>query len=161
MSTCTLADFVYEGYFGQISSFIEKSADKEGNIDLAEVSKHPDVFWPIKIGYRVIRVPQEEKNDRDRVEELYDRTLDETLGNVERRFLYGEMVRQTEAFLLDHAAGYFASSMLFQRGYAQLKLKRYRDAVDTFELFLRRYPFSPSADGAREWIDKARAALSR
>jgi Trypsin-like peptidase domain len=160
MSTCQLSDLAYESHLEQMTGAVEQFADKNGNIDLDQLAAHVDVFWPIQKGHSLMRVPSEERNGRDRVEELYGRTLDDTLSQEERRFLYGEMVRQTNEFLLEHASGYFASAMLFQRGYAQFQLEQYRDAIDTFELFLRRYPFSASADGAREWIDKAQKALS-
>lgn len=155
MSTCTLTDFVYKAYFAQIDSVVEGFADADGNLDLALLAGRPEAFWPIQIGQRVMRIPPEEKHGRDEVEELYARTLDDKVSDDERRFLFGEMVRQANAFLNEHANGYFASAVLFQRGYAQFKLEQYRDAIDTFRLFLRRYPFSPSASGAREWIDKA------
>ncbi len=158
MSTCTLTDFAYEGYFAQMGTVLDQFADEDGNIDLAQLSEHPDVFWPVQKGQRVMRVAPEEKYGRDQVEELYGRTLDDKVSDDERRFLYAEMVRQSNAFLMEHASGYFASAVLFQRGYAQFQLAQYRDAIDTFRLFLRRYPFSASADGAREWIDKAETA---
>ena len=149
MSTCQLSDLAHESYFEQMTGTVEQFADKEGNIDLDQLAAHVDVFWPIQKGHSVMQVPSEERDGRDRVEELYGRTLDDSLSNEERRFMYAEMVRQTNEFLLEHATGYFASAMLFQRGYAQFRLEQYRDAIDTFELFLRRYPFSASADGAR------------
>lgn len=156
ISICQLSDWAYERYFDRMPTVAESFADSDGNLDLGQLSAHPGAFWPIQKGQTVMRIPSEEKTGRDEVEELYGRTLDDTTSDDERRFLYGEMVRKANAFLLEHATGYFASAVLFQRGYAQFQLGQYRDAIDTFELFLRRYPFSPSADGAREWIEKAR-----
>jgi tetratricopeptide (TPR) repeat protein len=159
LSLCQLSDWQYGDYFKNMDSALEPFSDAEGNLDLDQLGEHIDVLWPIRKGQPVMRVPPEERTGRQEIEELYGRTLDETINDEERRFLYGEMVRKANAFLLEHATGFFASAVLFQRGYAQFQLGDFRDAIDTFELFLRRYPFSVSADGARDWIDKAKESL--
>ncbi|MFL6137921.1 MAG: trypsin-like peptidase domain-containing protein [Frankiaceae bacterium] len=161
ISVCQLTDWLYKLYFDHIGEVAESLADSEGNLDLEQLSASAALYWPVQKGASVMRISPAEKVGRDEVAELYGRTLDDTVADDERRFLHAEMVRKANAFLLEHATGYFASAVLYQRGYAQLKLGQYRDAIDTFELFLRRYPFSPSADGARELSEEARDALKR
>jgi hypothetical protein len=156
LSICQLTDWAYEGAIDRTMSQIADFADADGNID---ISSNAELFWPIRRGQRVFAVPGEEKAGRDEVEELYARTLAEHVGDEEKRFLYREMVKRVDGFLLDHGTGYFASAMLFQRGYAQIKLGEHDDAIATFEMYLRRYPFGVSASGARDWIEVAEAAL--
>ena len=156
LSVCQLTDWAYQGYFERVTSEVSELADADGKIDVAG---NAQLFWPVRRGQRVYAVPREEKAGRDEVQDLYDRTLDEHVSDDEKRFLYQEMIKRVEAFLLDHGTGYFASAMLFQRGYAQIKLGQNREAIATFEMFLSRYPFSVSAPGARNWIEEAEEAL--
>jgi outer membrane protein assembly factor BamD (BamD/ComL family) len=50
--------------------------------------------------------------------------------------------------------------ILYHKGYAQIQLKKYEDAIDTFDLYLRRYPFG-SVEGATGYVRDAKAALKK
>jgi tetratricopeptide (TPR) repeat protein len=161
LSVCQLSDWNYEPYFKKVGEAVEQFADAEGNVDLERLAEHVDVFWPIRKGQLVMRIPPAERTGRQEIEEAYGRTLDETISDEDRRLLYQDMVRKANAFLLEYGTGFFASHVLFQRGYAQFQLGEHRDAIENFELFLKRYPSSVSAHGARDWIDQSREALKK
>jgi hypothetical protein len=156
-SICRLADYRFGQHMDSLPSKLESLADPDGTIDM---DKHADALSPIAVGQRTVLVPHEETVWRDDMEDLYGRTLADELAEQEKSFLYREMVRKADAFLLRHGSGYFAEHVLFQKGYAQFQMKDYRNAKDTFEAFLERYPFSVSAPGARDWISKAVEQLS-
>jgi TolA-binding protein len=156
-SVCQLADYRYEQHFAALSSKLKALADPDGTIDL---EKHVASLSPIAVGQRAVLVPHEESVWRDDLEDLYGRTLADGQTEQEKSFLFREMTRKADAFLLRHASGFFASRVLFQKGYAQFQMKDYRNAKDTFEAFLERFPFNVSASGAREWIGKAEQELA-
>lgn len=62
---------------------------------------------------------------------------------------------EADDFLLNHGDGFFAADVLWDKGYVQFKLGDYDEAANTFDHFLDRFPFHPSAPGAREYKDKA------
>ncbi|UCG43301.1 MAG: hypothetical protein JSU73_01390 [candidate division WOR-3 bacterium] len=144
-SVCRLVSYPLERF---LQSFTFERLEEEG----------PSVLSPLAAGQRAIAVPRAEKAGWDAIEELYDLTLDPDLDGAKRRFYHEEIVRKARTFLLDHGNGYFAPGALFQMGYAQFQLEQYADATETFELFLERFHFHPSAPGARDWIRQASGA---
>jgi TolA-binding protein len=155
-SICQLTDFTYGSHFKALEARLTKAADKDGQIDL---EKHAELLAPVTVGQKVIAIPQEEKARRDEIEEAYGRTLAESTKDEERNLRYADMIVAADKFLVEHATGYFAPNALFQKGFAQFKLGQYRDSINTFELFLTRYPFHVSAPGAKDWIEKATKAM--
>lgn len=157
-SVCTLEEYRYRDHIDALPKILSQFADKDGNIDIEE---HLDVIGPIVVGQQVFGIPQEEKAARDAIEELYSKTLSDAISGEEKSIYYREMARKADAFLLSYSQGYFASSALFQKGYAQFQLGEYQNAIGTFEFFLERYPFNVSAGGARDWVAKANNILQK
>ena len=113
-----------------------------------------DRVAPVRVGEAVVAIPHAEARARAQVEALDARAAD-AKSREERRILYEQVIEEADAFLDDYPTGYFAGATLFQRGDAELSLRECGTARRTFTAFLNRYPFHPSAPGARERVKKA------
>lgn len=153
---CQLENYPYAKYFKLLGETLEQLTDENGTVELDEVLLE---ISPVVKGQQVIAIPPEESEARDAIEEMYSRTLDEHIDDDERRFAYKEMIRKADAFLGRFAQGYFAPDAMFQRGFAQFKLEDYAGSIDTYDRFLKAYPFHVSAEGARDWTAKASKIL--
>jgi pimeloyl-ACP methyl ester carboxylesterase len=172
-SICELAFWVYEPYLDKVGHKLRKviegaAADKEGILDLDKLTQslhHKpellEILSPIEIGQKVVKTPSEEKAGWDQMHEINTRTKDETVTDDEKKILYNELIRRADRFLLEFSNGYFAPDTLFNKAYAQFKLKRYLDSIDSFELFIQRYPLHGSRKGAQEHIENAKKAMKK
>jgi tetratricopeptide (TPR) repeat protein len=152
-SLCQLVNLTYVSYSKNLEKRLKEFADKQENIDL---NKHVELLSPFTIGQKVISLPKAEKEQWEEIEDIYRKTISENISRAEKAIRYKDMSHKADIFISRHPEGYFAPSVLFQKGYAQFQLGAYRDSINTFEQFLSRYPFHVSAPGAREWIVKAK-----
>jgi hypothetical protein len=146
VSVCKLESWDYKRFLEELPRRLEEIGE--------DTSQLANLIAPIRPGDVVVAIPQEEKAGRDQIDYHYSRAINPKLPQDEQRINYAEMVRKADSFLAEHANGFFAAEALFQRGYGQFQLGKFDDSIDTFELFLDRYPFDPQADGARHWIEK-------
>ena len=128
---------------------------KDAKIDV-ELADKIDAW--VNEGQWVVLVPREEKLVHDELDDLYHQTLDE-IPQDERAFYYREIERRSRKYLLNYPHSYFTPNALFRQGFAQFKLGKFNESIETFSLFLEQYPFHVSAPGAKEWIFKAEARL--
>lgn len=156
-SVCQLENFGYANFYRFVLPARMKARGLEED---AEVSSDvmAELNAPVAAGDVVKAIPSDEKDARDEVEELYGRTLDDDVPAQEKQQLYREMVRRADRFLVRFPSGYFADAMLYQKGYALIQAGEYQDALDTFTLYRRQYPFG-STEGAERYIEEAKAAL--
>jgi hypothetical protein len=156
-SICKLIGFAYESYSKDLYRRLAKAVDRDGNIDAEKAAK---LSAPFTVGQTVIAVPREEKTRWDEITEAYNRTLAPDIGDEEKKLRYTDMIKKADEFMSEYGNGYFAPDAIFQKGFAQFQLQQYGESINTFELFLKRYPFHLSAKGANEWIEKARNAMT-
>jgi hypothetical protein len=157
-SICNLSALSSESYSKALEVRLTKVADKDGHIDL---EKYPELLAPVTVGQKVIAIPQEEKALWNQIDKAYARTLAAHTGDEEKKFHYTDMIGKADAFMLEYGNGYFAPDALFQKGFAQYQLQQYSESINTFGLFLKRYPFHPLARGAERWIEKARKVMKK
>lgn len=143
-SVCRLEGFAYTAYFQELEQAGHDFATLPG---------------PVVPGQRVLAVPRAEKAYMDVISNQYAKTLGNDVPAEKRLFHLEEMVRAARTLLTDHPSGWFAADALFQRAYAEFELGRFREARESFDEFLDRYPFHVSARGARTWLTKAEDAL--
>jgi hypothetical protein len=157
LTVCQLENFAYQTFFSYV---VPTRIARLGLGDDDEVSADlfAELHAPVAAGDVVKAIPSAEKDARDEVEDLYGRSLDDGLPADEKLDVYREMVRRADRFLVRFPSGYFAGPMLYQKGYALIRAGEYRDALDTFELYRRQYPFG-STEGAERFIEEAKAAL--
>ena len=155
-SICKLSSYNYDQQLTRLESMLAKRETESAVVDLA---KHIDILGPIVLGDKVIAIRRVEKEAKEQLDEFYGKTLDKDVGEMEKRVFHREMIRIADAYLLKYGNGYFAPNFLFSKGYAQFQLNRYEQAIETFELFIDRFPFSHSVPGAKDWIAKAKQRL--
>lgn len=132
--------------------------DGDASIDIELAEKIQS--WVIE-GEWAVLVPREQKLAHDELEDLYDQTLSDKIPYDKKKFYYEEMERKNRKYLLNYPNSYFAPNALFQQGYAQFRLGKFNESIETFNLFLERYPFHKSVDGAKDWIIKAEEKLQK
>jgi hypothetical protein len=157
-SVCQLENFAYQSFFDVVVPARMKGHGLENDDDTIDAALLAELYSPVVAGEVVKVIPSGEKDARDEVEELYDRSLDESLPSEEAEEIYREMVKRADRFLVRFPSGYFAGPMLYQKGYALFKAGEFQDALDTFELYRRQYPFG-STEGAERLIGEAKTAL--
>jgi Trypsin-like peptidase domain len=158
-SVCQLESFAYATFYEFVLPARLKAHGLAGDDD-AELS--PELFAelqaPVAVGDTIKPIPPAEKDARDEVEDLYGRSIDDDLPASEKEEIYREMVRRADRFLARFPSGYFAGPVLYHKGYALINAGSYSEALDTFTLYNRQYPFG-STDGAEHYIAEAKAAL--
>lgn len=159
LSVCQLDSFAYHSFYKYV---LPARIERHGLTGDADVSRelYAELNAPIAPGDVVKAIPSAEKDARDEVQELYGRSLDDNLSAEEKHEIYSEMVKRADRFLVRFPGGYFAGPMLYQKGYALISKGDYEEALDTFELYRRQYPFG-STEGAEKYIEEAKAALRR
>jgi hypothetical protein len=105
-----------------------------------------DALSPVAPGQPVASIPRNESAARDSLEDQWDRAAEDGLSGARSRFLDKEAIRSANEFLLDYPDGFFASEVMFDKGYALFRIESLKAALATFEEFLDRYPFHYSAD---------------
>ena len=163
-SICQLQSYHYVEHMNSLSEFfksIEKDVAKGMDTEniRARLEKRLNTIGPVMVGQKVVRIQPDEKTGRDLLEDLYGKVIKPEIDDEEKIFYTHELKRKAEDFLAHYSEGYFAPYALFQKGYAQFQLKEYQNAIDTFELFLKRYPFHFSAEGAQNWINQAKQEI--
>ncbi len=156
-TVCQLESFGYQSFFDHVLP-ARLAALALGDDDVIGPELFADLHAPISVGDVVKAIPSAEKDARDEVEDLYKRSLDDDLSADEKREIYREMVRRADRFLVRFPSGYFAGPILYQKGYALISAGDYQNALDTFTLYGRQYPFG-STEGAEAYIEEAKAAL--
>lgn len=127
----------------------------------AEDQDDPLALSPIREGDAVIEVPLEEGLESDRIDTLLAQA-DEAGSERARSFLYRQASTAAEDFLHIHGTNaFFSPDVTFSKGIAEFESGRLRASLVTFERFQEDYPFSPSADGAREWAARISRALGQ
>lgn len=157
LSVCTLENWGYANFFKYV---LPRRLLKRGIADTENLQPDYDLMAPIVKDDPVARIPSEEKDARDEVEDLYGRSLQDDADAKEKQLIYRDMIRRADRFLIRFPSGYFSGPMLYHKGYAQIKLNDYEDAIDTFDLYRRRYPFD-STEGADRYIREAKEALKQ
>jgi hypothetical protein len=157
LTVCQLESFAYQSFFNHVQPL---RIARLGLDDDAEVTAdvYAELMAPIATGDVVKVIPSAEKDARDEVEDLYGRSLDDDLSEDDKLDIYRDMIRRADRFLARFPGGYFAGPVLYHKGYALFESGQYRDALDTFELYRRQYPFG-STEGAEHYMDEARTAL--
>jgi tetratricopeptide (TPR) repeat protein len=110
-------------------------------------------------GRRALRIPRQESDAANRLEDIYKRVLDEEKGSPPREKALRELLLASREFLADYPASIFASDAAFHEAWSTKELGRYEEAEELFERFLDTYPFSASVGGAQSWIDEIRHRL--
>jgi hypothetical protein len=128
----------------------ERSVAQLENVAIDAFTRQGDDAAPVRAKQKVVAIPNDERDARDRIHEQTGGAAD----GGDRRKANLELLRLTEAFLLDHPGSYFVPEVLFARGDAQAALGRMREATWTWEEFLDHFPFSVSADGVRERLHR-------
>lgn len=157
LSVCQLESFAYRTFeeFVLPARLARLGLHPDDDIDVSVIA---ELMAVVVAGEVVKPIPTAEKDARDEVEDLYGRSLDDDLAPDEKRLIYRDMVRRADRFLLRFPSGYFAGAVLYHKGYALIMSGDHQEALDTFELYRRRYPFG-STEGAERYIAQARAAL--
>ena len=129
--------------------------------DSGALQRYPELAAPVAVGEKVLQIAREEKawwDDLDKTIQKLWPNDDQQLADEEKKSRYLAVVASLDEYLQDHPNSYFAEKALFRKGNAQYDLHQYSASIDTFNLFLKRYPFHVSAPGAQEAIDRAREA---
>jgi hypothetical protein len=156
-SVCQLENFAYASFFKYVVPARLAARALGGDEDMSP-ELFAELMAPVAVGDVVKAIPSAEKDARDEVEALYGRSLDDELAADEKESIYRDMVRRADRFLLRFPSGYFADAVLYHKGYALIQVGDFQDALDTFELYRRQYPFG-STEGAERYIEEAKAAL--
>lgn len=127
--------------------------------DPVRIDQLPQLAAPVRKGQTVVLIPGKEAIAWNNVERSIGKASSDTAKPEVRRVYYRDAISSADRFFHDYPNGYFEADVLFQRGYALYQLKRYEDAIDDFQDFLDRYPFHPSASGARDWIERAKKRI--
>jgi TolA-binding protein len=152
-SIAQLNEFAYRQYSKDLQS-------REAQMGAtARTNNNAEFYSPVAVGQKVVGLPLEERAQWKELSQLYERTLSKEATDEENQRRYQEIVDKAEEFISEHGNGCFAPRALFDKGYAQFKLKQYRASIRTFELFLDRYPFHVSASGARKTIEEVKDAI--
>jgi TolA-binding protein len=155
-SICQFMEYFYKNQLKALKVRLAKVRDKNNLIDL---QKHVELLAPVTVGQKVEAISQEEKAQWNEIEEAYNQTLVDSISAKEKKFHYEDIINKADEFMLEHSNGHFAPDALFNKGFAQLQLQQYSESIDTFELFLKHYPWHVSAPGAEKWIEKARKSI--
>jgi len=115
---------------------------------------------PVRRRQAVVAIPDGEARAHAGIASLGERAA-KAKSSAERRILNDRLIEEAEAFLVDYPTGYFAADAIFERGGAEFELGECRRAQRTFEGLVDRFPFHPSAPGAREKAEKAQRCVER
>ena len=151
MSICQLVNWAYESHIRRALQRLHEIADKDGNIP---ENKALELLSPVIKGQRVYLIKRDEKEAWDAIVEMVKRA-ENSLNDRSSR--YREALASIDPFLMKFPSGYFTPDVLFTKGDLQEKLGEPENAADTFDLYVKRFPFHPSASGARERSENLRA----
>lgn len=140
-------------------SHLERSIEKIAAIDDKEVISEEKAFAlvsPIVQGQRAFLLRRDEGDAWNEIIEAVGRAAEVT-GDAQD-VLYRDVLVRMDRFLGRYPSAYFAPYVLFAKGDLQERLGERGGAAAAFDLYVSRFPFNPSASGARERSERLRGA---
>jgi hypothetical protein len=135
-SICQLDDFVIKAFLARMP------ADIPAGLQL----------YPIDVNYVAFPVPSAEAASYRDQQDLETSATEEGLAEAVRIDRLSAASRAAADFMALYPNSFFAPNVMFNQAYLSWWRGRTDEAIETYEAFIRRYPRSPSVEGARDSI---------
>ncbi len=144
---CKLKSLSYE----RALEDLHKAIDELGQVEYVEQEQINKIFGSI-FGIRATKVPRLESITANAMEDIYAKYVDQTKNSPLANTLLSDLLLAGRKFQNLYPTSLLADRALWHEAWASQKLGRYEEAINLYENFCDKYPFSISVKGARNHI---------